>query len=39
MLGHVFFNRYFKYYTSNFILLTSENLGNAEKYDESKMHP
>ena len=30
MLGHVFFNRYFKYYTSNFILLTSENLGNAE---------
>ena len=30
MLGHVFLNRYFKYYTSNFILLTSENLGNAE---------
>ena len=25
-----FFNRHFKYYTSNFILLTSENLGNAE---------
>ena len=30
MLGHVCFNRYFKYCTSNFILLTSENLGNAE---------
>ena len=28
--GACFFNRYFKYYTSNFILLTSENLGNAE---------
>ena len=25
-----FLNRYFKYYTSNFTLLTSENLGNAE---------
>ena len=35
----VFFKRYFKYWKSNFIQLTSENLGNAEKYKEWKMHP
>ena len=28
-----------KYYTSNLILFTSENLGNAQKYEEEKIHP
>ena len=31
--------RHLKYYTSNLILLTSENLGNAQKYEEEKIHP
>ena len=28
--------RHLKYYTSNLILLTSENLGNAQKYENRK---
>ena len=32
ILRRVFFKKYFKYYASNLILSTSENLGNAEKY-------